>query len=369
LIGFWLADKLPVVGWFFIYSSVGEKIFLITRLKKGGESQKGVFMRKTIVTVTLLVMLAVSCENGSVADKAEYTEDGQRLVTVKVNTGRTAGSRSLTNPLAKEKADYMEVIFTKGGKYYRAAGSVFEDLSITIPAGGYNVDEAIMLIGRLSDKTLLATGVLSDPATPVTTESQDIEFTVAILNTDTSAPGSTANKFAIDASAASPSFDGDFTGKIDKGVFKGLPCFQVPTDTSEIKASLTIGGFGSSGSLIKASQVSSPAITFKGTPVISGSDITVIAPAAHDPVGTTGKIDFKFTSKGEGNYIIIFDIPVRGFDDEKTGHLLWHVRGGTKLDSAADSATDEDEGVRLITTAEPAEPNITVTIKTPELDP
>jgi len=157
-------------------------------------------MRKTIVIVTLLVMLAVSCENGSVAEKAEYTEDGQRLVTLKVNTGGTAGGRSLTNALVKEKANYMEVIFKRGIKFYRATGSVFEQLSITIPAGEYTTSEAIMLIGRVSDKTLLATGALS-AGVNVQTNNQEITFLVAILNTNTSTEGTT--KFTIDATGAS----------------------------------------------------------------------------------------------------------------------------------------------------------------------
>jgi len=285
---------------------------------------------------------------------------------VKVNTGRTAGSRSLTNDLAKERAGYMEVIFKKGGKYYRAAGSVFEDLSITIPAGAYAADEALMLIGRLSDKTLLATGVLSDPATPVTTESQEIEFTVTILNTDTSASGTTVYKFTINTSTATPSFPGTFTGKIDQGVFNELPCFQVPTNTSGIKGTLTIGGLPSStGALIKV--VTPPEVTFKGTVDIS-DDVSVAALTDVSTIGTDG-ISFTFNTDAACNYIITFDVPVRAFDVDKTGHLCWHVRGGTKLESAADSATDEDEGVRLITTDAPIEPNITVTIKTPELGP
>ena len=316
-------------------------------------------MRKTIVIVTLLVMLAVSCENGSVAEKAEYTEDGQRLVTLKVNTGGTAGGRSLTNALVKEKANYMEVIFKRGIKFYRATGSVFEQLSITIPAGEYTTSEAIMLIGRVSDKTLLATGALS-AGVNVQTNNQEITFLVAILNTNTSTEGTT--KFTIDATGASPAFPTTFSGKLDKGLINGLPCFQVPTVTSGIKASLSFTtGFANTGALINVASIPAPTVTFTGSPAISGTDVSVTAPTT--TVGD-GTIAFTFDSKAAGNYVITFNIPVKGFGDDAKG-LTWNIRGGTKLVSAADFGDDEGEGVRLVVTAAPADPEITVVMPPP----
>ena len=164
-------------------------------------------MKKTIITalIALLIVLAfASCEGffsepGAEQTQYTYTEDGEQLVTVKVNTGGTAGSRSLTDALARSEAIYVEVIFkytdpdTTDTTYYRADGYYGPTLKVKIPVASYdpadNIDnpfgnDAIILIGKKSDGTLLATGVLDASYLVVDDTIDKVEFTVESLTAD-----------------------------------------------------------------------------------------------------------------------------------------------------------------------------------------
>jgi hypothetical protein len=333
-------------------------------------------MRKTIFTalVTLLVMLAVvSCDSSLTvpgAGKAEYTEDGERLVTLKVNTLGTAGNRSLTNGYAKDAADYMEVIFTKNGKYYRAGGSL-TSLSVTIPTGTYDVTDAIMLIGRAKDKLLLATGELA-ASTPVTKTTPTIGFTVTSLNTNLALSGTTS--FVIDESSGTPAINvisGKFTesGITKEGVWNGgtLDCFQVPTSTAGISASLTISGFKNTTAIVNVASGNKVEFTQEYGTTADISDPTGVTFAFGTgtpvPVGS-GRISFNFTTSTVGGYKISFEIPVQGFGTAAKG-LVWNICGGTK--GGQDFVGSEENSVMLIVVAEPAPTLVTIPITDPVL--
>jgi len=312
-------------------------------------------MRKTIVTalVTLLVILAVSCDNGlgtdKTVDKTEYTADGQRFVTLKV--GGTVG-RSLTDANAKGARNFVEVIFRRefpagSYTYYRTSGFYGEQLSIKVPKVKYEVTDAVILIGKKdgTEYTLLAVGKLGSALDLPASVPSSIIFTVSSL---------TAN---LSAEAASPAFaitnSTDFWGVSASVISKQgkymdtQPSFQVPKQAG-ITASLTISDFPSSGPVLAPAASPAPAAKIS---LITNSSTTIPAtPDSPTPVtvsGTTCTFDFSFdtSSATEGTYIITFSIPVAfGTDGDGLG---WVIRGGTIKDVADPSGTNQAEGVLL----------------------
>jgi len=319
-------------------------------------------MRKLFVTVTLLVMLAVSCENGSVAEKAEYTEDGERLVTLKVNIDGAAGSRSLSNASAKEDADFVEVIFKKGTTFYRATGYYGESLSIKLPKASYPVTDAVILIGKknTSDYTLLAIAALDDTLDLTSSSSTAINFTVVSSLTA-----------ALSAAADSPAFvitDTGFWGSTSAGISKNgkygaVPSFQVPKQAG-INASLTIGGFPT-GPVLKSAASPTPAakiakIADPATSVITPTyDAT---PVTFSGGNCTFGFSFSTATADETQYIITFSIPVV-FDTDTKG-LGWVIRGGTQKD-VYDASGTKAEGVLLTVSAAANEELVEHPIGTP----
>jgi hypothetical protein len=308
-------------------------------------------MRKTIVMalVALLAMLAVvSCDSILAGQKPEYTEDGQRLVTLKVNAGGTAGnSRSLTDAIAKLKADYMEVIFHDSGKYYHA-DDYMGTLSIKIPAKLYADTDAILFIGRKSDGTLLAVGTLDTGSLNVTAGTSTLTFNVTSLTTELNADAGTPS-FVID-----PTTTGGFpTTSLTK--FDNSPCFQVFSTKTGLKASLAIDGFGATndGNII---EVTGTAVTFNnigGAPAIS---VTTGDIDAVTFVGGVATVGFTFDAPSltppadgpaEAKYNISFVIPVKGFV-ASSPHLTWYIRSGIKAGTDLDGG--EKNGVALLVT-------------------
>ena len=336
-------------------------------------------MKKTILTalVVLLVMLAfASCDNIITEPGAEkpgytYTADGQKFVTVSIKTGGTAGSsRSLSNAIARGAADYVEVIFKEEVppvapatdstyNYYKAEGNLNTTLTILLPVKTYNSSNSVMLIGRNSDKTLLATGTIDGPV-DLSKGISEITFTVTSLNVNLTAGG---GSFTITNKAALGAFKDD----TENGVFyNSSTCFLVP-QSSGIMASLTISGFGDAGDNILEKVDSTTfnpltSLTFNkytnGTPA-STSDIDVIylSPAT---ISSSGGCEISFvldtdTNSAEGYYAIYFEIPVIGLNtiaipvitsNPIGAGLTWYIRGGTNL-NAADSTGNAGAGVAL----------------------
>jgi len=329
--------------------------------KKGGVSQRSCFMRKTIVTAffALLVMLTVtSCDSiipGLETEKAEYTADGRKLVTLKVNiSGTESNNRSLLDDSAKGTANYAEVVFVNDSKYYRAGGYL-SGISVKVPAGTYNATNAIILIGRKSDGTLLATGTLDTDF--IVPSDPKITFTVSSLVTDLNANTSSTFAFKIEEAfpASTPISGTTFANKTSTGKFDeaGHPCFQVPPNKADIRASLTINGFATTGTNIKVAD--NAKVTFSGIPEITVLS-TTITPASGTAVGPSGKFGFDFDTGEVGEYIITFKIPVVGFSSANgigsTSHI-WYIRGGIKTDGNPDFSKNDEEGVALLVTESP----------------
>jgi len=355
-------------------------------------------MRKVIVTafVALLAILAfATCDN----NLAGQNDDG--MVTLSISTGETAAgnSRSLTDALAHDEANYLEVIFkyASGAKYFRAGSpwALRNSLKITIPVGTYatgTANDAILLIGRRSDGTLLAIGKLNG-SNVVTADGDTVKFTVSSLEASLSV-AAPATYDDTTLGPYSPSFAINETSLIDttwlagfskKGTYEGVDdskCFQVPVSKNGITATLTITNLYNSGSsiiLVDGTKLT-PAVPVTDQVkfnLLSTTD-TVSAVALTNTVGenlgdtTTPKpITFTFTTGTyEAQYYITFKIPVAGFavyvpavttgtptPEENPGlknALTWFIRGGTIAD-LPDTTGDGEEGVALVVTSAPNE--------------
>jgi hypothetical protein len=336
-------------------------------------------MRKTfvVVLIALLVMLAVSCDS----NLAGENDDG--LVTLSIDTGGLAGSRSITDTQAKKEANNVEVI-VKGidNKFYRATGLRDDPITLRVPPGIYNNTNTLLLIGRRSDGTLLAVGTATNTVTlPYAAGADKLTLTATSLTTTLTA-GAVGCNFVIDPTsvpaADHPAFYPNSTSVLDKGVFlddDSTPCFQVPTgivvpadpdDNEPIKASLTIvnSSLATIGNRIivvpKAKTTDPDPVKF--TPV-NGPAINPINVTTDM---STGKIAFEFnTSTTPGKYRITFFIPVVGFsstyeDGTGTKPLTWHIQGGTEAGSDFGDTdfieTATKEGVPLLVTDTPKTP-------------
>jgi len=339
-------------------------------------------MRKTFVAalVTLLVMLAVSCDN------IPTGQNGDGLVSLQIKSDRSIGlptdgttdnSRSLTSANAKPKAAWVEVIFqdtdtSATERYYREAGAYSEPLELKVKVKKDKTYNAIILIGR-NDGTLLATG---KPATSVNvTADAPVTFQVNPLKSNISAVTASAvpSDFSIDATSAwANTVDTTAAAKFENGPGSLQPCFLAPV-ANGIKASLTIHGFNTFNSIAGTGTdiivTDDPTVTFTplGTaPAIATPTFTYPAsiPVA---IGINGKLDFTFNTTGAGQYKITVDIPVRGFDAAKTTHLEWHIRGG--ITSGLDfTGTGTENAIALLVTDE--DPTMsTLTVGTPTWQP
>jgi len=323
-------------------------------------------MRKTFVTavVALLAVLALaSCDN------IQTGQNGDGLVTLSVNTGDIAGnSRSITDPLAKKEANYVEVIFEgTDGLYYRANGYQGAKLKVKVPAGKYNEDNTLILIGRRSDGTLLAFGTAD--ATGVTVGGSNpldptIDLTATSIVTKISAALDT--NFKITVPAAFTAFSQTI---IESGVLyddaAATTCFQVPTGVVPgtyttgigVVLSLTNADFTTLGDRIIIPGAT-PIDPVTITPIDSPA-LTLVTGSTKPTTGdmSDGKIEFAFyTTATEGRYSITFDIPVVGYSDAYTAGtgtqpLTWHIKGGTEpnYDFGGDFAINETVPLRVTT--------------------
>jgi hypothetical protein len=364
-------------------------------------------MRKTFVVafVALLAVLAlVSCDN-IIGEKPEYDADGRQLVTLSIDTNEiVSNSRSLTIASAHKEALYAEVTFKVGGKFYHAAEFIALGLKVKIPVDTYTTADAVLLIGRKSDGTLLATGALDTGAAStidVTLTNPTVSFIVTSLEADihtgvydnAGTPTIVSSSFVINegSPATTPistlaKWKANST-KIGTWFDGSSFCFQVPTNVQDddgIVATLAISGLNDFPNY-RIGGVTPPTVYGTGDkifivdgsdcdPALSSTDIVnfkaltintvtptaitdVTAPAA-GAIGKTTPISFSFktpantalTTDANGYHIISFGIPVRGFGSADC--LTWFIRGGTGRGNV-DTAGEEAEGVALLVTDTP----------------
>jgi hypothetical protein len=340
-------------------------------------------MRKTFVAalVALLVMLAfASCDNNPTG------QNGDGFVTLGIDVGGTTGnSRSLLDGPAHDEGKYLEVIFKQGSDYVRAetAWDLRGKLKIRILTGDYGVaatgapNDALLLIGRLKDGTLLAIGTLkdidNDPDTPltVTQSTNSIAFTVKSLIADIHAQTAVTD-FAINESSPSASTIISTAGWTTVGTTRNgtytldnvSPCFQVPINKVGIEATLNIQNL--TGSNIPLLLASTPADAVEFEPLSGAAAIdATLTNTAGDNLGlAANKIGFKFNSGAStAGYIVTFKVPVVGFAVYNSATpavnaglkyaLTWYIRGGTKEGLPDLTGITPNEGVALIVTQTP----------------
>jgi len=367
-------------------------------------------MKKTIITalVVLFVMLMfATCDNiitepGAEKPEYTYTADGRKLMTLKVNTGGTAGSRGINQTIA-ETADWVEVIFeASDGKFYKTEGANGLTLTITLPVETYDVDKAVALIGKkitipastptdpdTYEYTLLAIGYLSEQAKLA--EVSKVTFSVAPLEVNLSAAANTLGT-TIAANVYKSSFKiidtwiigtelfkdinpstGSNVDNTIKGKFLGdnSPCFLLPTDRTKTEVSLTIGGLDDTSSLIsvdKDADLDDGVVIFNYFPKTTSKASEL--KATNIVIDRTNGLDLNFDleTTDAGKYVITFEIPVFGLSDTeetnsdqanfKAGYkktLPWIISGGTQTNpDFSPSATPTDirpgDGVALIVT-------------------
>jgi len=368
-------------------------------------------MKKTIITafVVLLVMLAfVTCDGFITepgAEKAEYTADGQKLVTLKVNISGTAGnSRSLSDLIARGAANYAEVIFRQNlasdpindppvYKYYRGQGFFRLPITVKVPVQVYDEGEAIILIGRRigTDTQLLATGIvtggcdLPDLLANATSSTITVSFTVTSLVADLTADASTP-AFTIDPTSLT---DTTFTDYLNLGSFNDDEdlCFLVPINETAISATLAIDGFSDTNDKIIVTSIDDIVIFTEqdsSMSAISSSDITItsldLSPSGGAPIVNTlnssGELTFEFATSTAGLYIITFNIPVVGFakyvpvagttpstTPGLENQIIWYIRGGTSSGAAFVQEEDPNEGVALQVAADRHQQSIPIVIE------
>jgi len=295
------------------------------------------------------------------AEKVEYTysADGQKFVTVKINTSGIAGSsRALSTTIAQEAANYVEVIFKDGSNFYKAEGNPIVPLTISLRVTTYTQTSAVMLIGKRTgtdpdyDYTLLATGKLdktynlNDGHTDITFNVTGLIANLSTENNDSGAPTDDDRSFKITSN------HGDFDGEF--GIFHDLSpssCFLLPVSNG-ITASLTIGGLNTDLIFLENGKTSwsgtnvndEGVVKFNefpgGTAAVSTKIDSTWFTAEFDNTDTSNKkCVFKFgistTATGIGFYTITFDIPVFGLSntsfttsDGQTSNP-WKIRGGT----------------------------------------
>jgi len=351
-------------------------------------------MKKTIITalIALLIVLAFASCDGIItepgAEKPEankpvytYTADGQKMVTVKINIGGTAGnSRSLTNTFAKGAANYVEVIFKDtDGKFYKKDGDLGDPLTVSVLVQQYMPSDAIILIGKRTgtspsdyDYTLLATGTIEDSnGVDLTKGFSEITFKVTSLDVNlTTVNGNfeITNTWLGEFKYIDDSSGSDVVvNHTDKGRFlNGASCFLVPKN-NDITAKLSITGFENTGNNIFVKlksdfssdttgflkfnkyDATTGAVSAVTTEIEQNWIIPNIAslssPSASPP---SSAITFGIKTITNGFYTINFDIPVIGLNsvgrpvttsDPTVEGLTWKIRGGTNDNPDAPSTS------------------------------
>jgi len=314
-------------------------------------------MKKTVFALfaVILVLSLATCDLLDSPVAKSVAPEGMATLTINVKDGGTGRALTTTNaPLA---ADYYEVIFLTGGKYYQMAWDKTTyptaSPSITIPTANYNGsggNDAVLFAGTQTDKILLGVGVLSTTNIPAGTTS--VTFTVGALK---SVVDNTINSaFKI----TSPTNDGaghsyaTSTG-ITYSATGGVPIFPIPgtgydptSGTAEdVIATWTVAVPNSS--YVKygttAWSVVPTTITWPGTETAYGGTLTYDPRAktagAELESSTVFTIDITVPNTGTpagvcGFYI---NVPVRAFGNGLTFEA--NTPGGTPVSSATTTPT------------------------------
>jgi hypothetical protein len=288
----------------------------------------------------ILALALTACDMGNIPGEAAlYNEDGQRMVTLTINTGGEA--RALASDTAKAAVDFYEVVFSDGTKFYRAAAAKDKPLKVAVPVGDYrngsaaDPTRAILLAGRNSDKTLLATGLISKVNAStnkgeIKADTVSVTFTLTALTTDLLKTPKSSLTFSSPTTLNTPSGAAAVNGL-------GVPYFKVPADTSGIAATLSIGGFKTGAidtSAALYAKVTNPPIGSAGLssqegdpPVLVSGEVTLTADAVVPATGAL-PITIATPSAGHTDGLSRFWIDVPVYALNPVNSVEWHIRNG-----------------------------------------
>jgi len=322
-------------------------------------------MKKFCVFCVAALLFVAACDNFSAptkdAEDVQYTADGRKMVPISLGT--SSSSRALTDTLAKAGVDFYEAVFKDPGdatKFYRKEWTKGQSAKIYLPTGDYGTStNAILLLGRASDKTLLAVGTVTavdgatSPNTSVTPTSTSITFTVASLVTDINktytAPTPTPNPtsgstFAITA----PTLNATTAGTLP--MVDGYPYFAIPHDpliattvTATYQLFVSSGSFNTYAPGLKIKASIGGTIGSNSIFPLEGDDLAgILISAQFNTIDKTniGASDIAFpqvalpltitvpASTKPGLAKIWIDIPVYGLDNTYVNGITWHIKGG-----------------------------------------
>jgi hypothetical protein len=301
--------------------------------------------------VILFALAMVSCdfvEKPDVPDNVVgYTEDGRAIISLTIATP----GRALTQSQAQNGGiDYWEVVFHDNSpgadKYYRASWNWTQTGRINVPTGvTYSLagGSAVLFGGRMSDKTLLAVGIIATGSATVTTSTTQISFNMTALTTDVQADP--ASSFKITGPA------GYLTGTpiVPPATFPKAkvgnaeyPVFRIPVNApanGAITATFAVGGITDNHKILVVEEGK----VFLSTDIVESQalvSIPVIGGGIIAPASVTANIlnDGTFNISGitTGNIIgyakMAIAVPVSAIsiteDVSGIGPIKWYIRGG-----------------------------------------
>jgi hypothetical protein len=353
-------------------------------------------MKKTLFVLfaVLLASFLATCDLLNPPDTDDdlpgSTEDG--MVRLSINVAGT--SRALTTDLARANADYYEVVFQFGSRFYQAEWDHDTGhTEITIPVANYAPgagNDAVLFAGKdngSGDYTLLGIGAITSTTDEnnsvysganIQHGTKAVTFTLTALTNDVNinnghhlsrpstfqilGPTSPINYSTVNASPNS-------IGTASGGSVSGCPVFSVPRSLTLPNADnpsarppynnddYLVGQYMvKCGDKLAAVKLYENDYTVK-TPTDSydifdnGDGLTgvvgvPIKPALNQALTVEGfvfYIDFSGASNAAGHCLISIDAPVYAFSlTRKTGRvLIWHIRGGTHNDKADGSISEQ----------------------------
>jgi len=342
-------------------------------------------MKKTVFALfaVLLVLSLATCDLLEVPQAAKsVNEDGQVMKTITIKVEGVGVPRALNKTNATTAgpgaADYYEVVFKSGTKYYEVAWDDTDgSATITIPIANYanTGNDAILFAGLKSNKTLLGVGTISTTVggagagsnSNVTAATTGVTFTVTALTNGISniAASSTfkitgptndvvhGRNYATTATGNTPAIA---VGPIFPipGVESGT-AYSNPTSAAggDITAEYSVTIPHNSGVILQAAWSITPVILspWPGPEAAAGGGAVAYTPTAktnNAALSATTVFDFSINVSAvtsDGLCAFTIDAPVRALSSTATYEnsnaqtpFVWHIRGGTDNANADDGS-------------------------------
>jgi len=351
-------------------------------------------MKKTVFALfaVLLVLSLATCDLLEVPQAAKsVNEDGQVMKTITIKVEGVGVPRALNKTNATTAgpgaADYYEVVFKSGTKYYEVAWDDTDgSATITIPIANYanTGNDAILFAGLKSNKTLLGVGTISTTVggagagsnSNVTAATTGVTFTVTALTNGISniAASSTfkitgptndvvhGRNYATTATGNTPAIA---VGPIFPipGVESGT-AYSNPTSAAggDITAEYSVTIPHNSGVILQGAWSATP-VTLGSWPETAATGTVAYVPTAKttgSALDATTVFAFEINvSSVTVNGVCAFNIlaPVRALSNtatyENTSDVAnqtpfeWNIRGGTDPNTADDGTTGNGAAVIL----------------------